>query len=89
MKMNKTIIHNINNIRTWQRGKVERRENLFVRSDSEGTLICMCKDPSDAKWIAERLNLASILEEMAYNFATGKTGGRDIVAYVRKKLDEI
>lgn len=43
-------------------------------------------NPKDAKWIADRLNMAAELEEMTYNFATGKNDEQDIINYVHEKL---
>jgi len=43
----------------------ERRKNEechLVRNGHGGSAICWCNDPEDAKWIAERLNLAAKLE---------------------------
>ncbi|MBY6055363.1 hypothetical protein [Leisingera daeponensis] len=65
--------------------KDERRkeERHKVRPAPEGNTICWCPDPQYAAWIAQRLNLAAKLEQMAYDFATGKTDGSEIVAMVR------
>ena len=70
-----------------QKEKADRDERLRVRSSPTGNSICMCSKPEDAKWIAERLNMAADLEEMTYNFATGKSDGQDIVDYVNKALN--
>lgn len=74
---------------TWtpeQKDKAERDENLRVRPYPTGNAICLCSEPQDAKWIADRLNMAAVLEEMTYNFATGKSDGKDIVDYVMKAV---
>jgi hypothetical protein len=42
--------------------KINSNEMHFVRPYPKGNHICFCEDPDDAKWIAERLNLASYLE---------------------------
>ncbi len=67
-----------------ERENAERDENLKVRPGPTENAICVCNNPEHAKWIAQRLNLASKLEDMTYNFATGKTDGQDIVDYVHK-----
>lgn len=93
----------MNDIRTWQQGRFapEGRHNFsredaalhdqderhLVRSSLRGNAICRCPDPDDAAWIARRLNLASQLEKMTYDFAFGKTDGSEIVALVRKSVD--
>ena len=71
--------------------KAERRaaESHNVRPSPTDNPICHARDPAAAKWIASRLNLASALEAMTYDFATGKSDGTELVAFVRKKLDAI
>jgi len=64
--------------------KWQREEECRVRSGPTENAICMCLRPESAKWIAERLNLASKLEAMAYNYATGKTNGDELVSFVKK-----
>ncbi len=46
-----------------QKDEANIRESHLVRSSPMGKAICRCPTPEDAKWIASRLNLASILEE--------------------------
>jgi len=70
------------NINTW----AHRDEKLKVRPSPTGNAICICSNPEDAKWIAERLNMAANLEEMTYNFATGKSDGQDIIDYVMRNI---
>lgn len=41
----------------------DQREKHLVRPGPTENAICHCDDPEMAKWIAERLNLAAILEE--------------------------
>ncbi|PKL40772.1 MAG: hypothetical protein CVV44_03960 [Spirochaetae bacterium HGW-Spirochaetae-1] len=72
-----------------EKEKADRDERLKVRPSPTGNAICFCSNPEDAKWIAERLNMAANLEEMTYNFTTGKSDGSDIVDYVRKAIDRI
>ena len=56
-----------------------RREEAYkVRPGPTDNAICQTFDPDHAKWIADRLNLASKLEQMTYDFATGKTDGQEI-----------
>ena len=61
-------------------------ESKRVRPMPTENAICVCDTAEHAKWIANRLNLASILEEMSYNYATGKSDGQDIVDYVHKSI---
>lgn len=70
--------------------KEDRRneERHLVRPAVMGNAICHCPDPHHAEWIAQRLNLASRLEQMAYDYATGKTDGSDIVDLVRKSTQQ-
>lgn len=65
--------------------KAERRkvEALLVRPAPTENALCSCSNPEDAEWIAKRLNLAAKLEQMTYDYATGKTDGSEIVALVR------
>ena len=93
----------MNDIRTWQQGRFapegkhsfseedaklhDQDEKHLVRPGLRDNAICRCPRPDDAVWIAERLNLASQLEQMTYDFATGKSDGSDIVALVRKNID--
>lgn len=64
-----------------------KEESHRVRPEPTENAICWCPEPHDAAWIAQRLNLASKLERMTYDFATGKTDGSEIVAFVRKNVD--
>ena len=72
-----------------EKEKADRDERLRVRPSPTGNAICVCSKPEDAKWIAKRLNMAANLEELTYNFATGKSDGQEIIDYVRKALDRI
>ena len=67
--------------------KDERRkeEARMVRPAPTENAICWCPNPDDAAWIAQRLNLASKLEQMTYDYATGKTDGSEIVALVQQR----
>lgn len=69
-----------------EKEKLLKIESKIVRACPDSKPICSCDDPRDAVWIARRLNLAAILEEMTYNFATGKIDGQDIVKLVRKSI---
>jgi hypothetical protein len=62
------------------------QEKFLVRPYPKGNAICLAQSPEEANWIAQRLNLAAVLEEMTYNFATGKTDGEDIVDFVMKNM---
>ena len=68
--------------------KAERRreESHLVRPAPTGNAICRAMSPDDAHWIAQRLNLASKLEQMTYDFATGKTDGSEIVRMVHEAV---
>ena len=48
-------------------------EARSVRSGPHGDRICQTQEPQDAIWIAQRLNLASKLEQMVQDLAAGKT----------------
>ena len=63
-----------------------KAERKLVRACPDSKPLCSCDDPRDAVWIANRLNLAAVLEEMTYNFATGKTDGHDIIDLVHKSI---
>lgn len=63
-----------------------RQERHLVRPAPTDNAICYCPDPEMAKWIAQRLNLASLLEEMTYDFATGKADGQEIIDLVRANV---
>lgn len=69
--------------------RADSEERHLVRPAPTENAICSCPDPSNAKWIAQRLNLASTLEQMTYDFATGKTDGSEIVRLVQEKLEQI
>ena len=62
-------------------------EAHLVRPSPLGNAICHCQEPSKAEWIASRLNLASVLEQMTYDYATGKTDGEEIVQFVRENIE--
>ena len=70
-----------------QKNKAQENEKHLVRPAPLENAICHCFNPSDAKWIASRLNLASKLEQMTYDFATGKTDGEGLVRFVRESID--
>ena len=38
-------------------------ESHLVRPSPKGNAICWCNNPEDAKWIADRLNVAANLEK--------------------------
>ncbi|MFA7360789.1 MAG: hypothetical protein WC139_07105 [Candidatus Kapaibacterium sp.] len=75
--------------RNWsqaEKDQAEGAEKLLVRPAPESNAICKCFTPTDAKWIASRLNLAADLEQLSYDYATGKTDGEELVEYVQKIL---
>lgn len=69
-----------------QKDSTKSSEQLKVRPAPEGNAICFCNTPSDAKWIASRLNLASELEQLTYDFVTGKKFGTELCEFVKKKI---
>ena len=69
--------------------KAQEQESHAVRPAPTENAICYCKEPSDAEWIAKRLNLAATLEQMTYDYAMGKTDGSEIVRLVREATDKI
>ena len=62
---------------------------LVMEADNPSNVICVCGKPETAKWIASRLNLASDLEQMVYDYVTGKTDGEEITKYVQDGLSKI
>ncbi|MFA5616542.1 MAG: hypothetical protein WDK95_06760 [Syntrophorhabdaceae bacterium] len=55
-----------------EKENADKEERKRVRPYPTGNVICICSNEEDAKWIASRLNLASDLEELTYNYTTGK-----------------
>jgi len=51
-----------NNLSDEDKQRAHQDELLKVRPSPKGNAICFCSNPDDAKWIAERLNLAANLE---------------------------
>lgn len=72
-----------------QKHDADISEKLRVRPAPTDNAICICSDPEDAKWIASRLNLAAELEQLTYDYATGKTSGVELVEFVRNKIGAI
>lgn len=68
---------------TWR-----EEETHLVRPAHMENAICHCRNPDDAIWIAQRLNLAATLEQMTYDFTTGKTDGAEITAYVQANVND-
>lgn len=67
-----------------QKEKANNDEKKLVRPAPKESAICMCNTPNEAAWIAQRLNLASRLEQLAYDFAVGKTDSKDIRNFVKR-----
>jgi len=65
-----------------------REEKHLVRPAPEENAICWCPNPDHAEWIAQRLNLASKLEQMTYDYATGKTDATEIISFVRSAAND-
>lgn len=70
-----------------QKAKADREERRRVRPYPTANAIAVCPSPEEAKWVAERLNLAAKLEQMTYDYAMGKTDGSEIVDLVRSHVD--
>ncbi len=45
-----------------------KSEKCLVRIGEKGPAICECSAPTDAKWIAKRLNLAAKLEKFVIEY---------------------
>ncbi len=69
----------------WKRDQ-KKRESYLVRPGPTANSICCAFTPENAAWIAQRLNLASKLEQMTYDFATGKSDGSEIVDLVKQNV---
>ena len=67
--------------------KGAQQEEHLVRPSILGGSICYCSDPNDAKWIASRLNLASDLERLTYEFAVGREDEKKLIEYVFNKIE--
>lgn len=67
--------------------EMRKEEAHKVRPGPTDNAVCWCPDPCHAEWIAKRLNLASQLERMTYDFATGKTDGSEIVELVKRNIN--
>lgn len=83
---------NLKKYRDWsdeEKERADQREKLLVRPSPLDNAVCQCATPYEAEWIASRLNLAATLEQMTYDFATGKTDGSEIVDLVKKNLEAI
>lgn len=65
----------------------DAHEKCNVRPGPTENAICRTTDPHHAAWIAQRLNLASRLEQLTYDFATGKSDGSEIKDYVRTTIN--
>ena len=77
----------MNEIKTWQQGERASGDEIhLVRPSATENAICRCENQGDAKWIASRLNLASILEQMAYDYSTGKSDGQEIIDLVKNAV---
>ena len=66
--------------------KAQKLEEYLVRPYPLGNAICSAASPEEAKWIAQRLNLASTLEQLTYDYATGKIDGDEIVKLVMDNI---
>lgn len=83
----------MNNLtQTWAQGDENgfwdiATEKLMVKAAARDLSICQCTKPEHAEWVASRLNLASKLEQLTYDFAMGKTDGEEIRSFVQSSLD--
>lgn len=68
-----------------KKAEVNKQCKRWVRPGRNDNTICDCPNPKDAKWIASRLNLASVLEQMVCDYATGKIDGTEIIKFAKKK----
>jgi hypothetical protein len=75
-----------------------RSEKLRVRPHPKGNAICLCNQPEDAAWIAERLNLAVELERKIavvtaerylYRAALERIAGCDWVISLPDRMDAV
>ena len=71
-----------------QKATADKQEMHLVRPGPTENELCMSHNPDFAKWIADRLNLASKLEQLSYDFATGKTDGVELVAFVQRRVQD-
>jgi hypothetical protein len=69
-----------------EKAKADHDEKYRVRPSPTGNAIAQCRTHGEAEWIASRLNLAATLEQMTYDYATGKTDGSEIVALVKSHI---
>lgn len=71
-----------------EKRRAHENEQCFVRPRPLDNKICRCDNPEDAKWIAQRLNLASKLEQLTYDYTVGKTEGEEIRDFVTEYIDQ-
>lgn len=71
-----------NDFREDQIDVIDELERLKVKSHQSNLEICRCANSNDAKWIASRLNLASKLEQLSYDFAVGRSDGVELRRFV-------
>ena len=76
--------------RNWpqsEKDRAQKGEERRVRPSPTGNAICHTERPEDAVWIAQRLNLASELEELVWKFVQGDATEVELSDFVRRKLD--
>lgn len=78
-----------NNWNDKSKAQADFDEQFLVRSSPKGNAICKCNYHDDAKWIADRLNLASELEELVYSYSKGDKSGIELIEFVKTKLKAI
>jgi len=71
-----------------EKARADHAEKYNVRPSPLGNAIASCRTHGEAEWIASRLNLAAILEQMTYDYATGKTDGSEIVELVMSQVND-
>ena len=97
----KELLKRMDRIRTWQQGRyvpfgrkkhspkfienAKRIEALLVRPDVRQNAICRADSPESAIWIAERLNLCSVLEQQNAKLREALSESSDLL--VSQKMD--
>jgi len=66
-----------------EKNNAKLEEKHRVRPSPLGNAICRCSNPDDARWIANRLNLASTLEYLIMNGAHDTVDGKTVAIRLR------
>lgn len=70
-----------------EKAQHRKDEELLVRPSLLGNAICRCSTPEDAKWIANRLNLAATLENQSVEDKEIIKALRDQIAGLHRMLE--